>query len=155
MKEHFLRKLAEIEKRNAQTTDDQERLAHAKARREREDFDRLGLHLDTVAMPAFLAFAEALAERRIIVKPRFDAGMFERAAELPPLAEVVVERRNGKHYALSYRLDGASYVMRLSLGSTERKAILPPARLTATRLRGDLDVLLEAVLAPESSVRKS
>ncbi|MBP7066461.1 hypothetical protein [Ferrovibrio sp.] len=156
MKEHFLRKLAEIEKRNAAGADDAERLAHIKARRDREAFEKLSLHLDAVARPAFEAFAEALAERSITAKLRFEAGMPERAQELPPLAEVIVTRPGGsRHYALSYLLDGASYVMRLSLGGQqERRAILPQARLTATRVRGDLEVLLEAVLTPESVVRK-
>ncbi len=162
MKEHFLRKLAEIEKRNATSADDAERLAHIKARREREVFEKLSLHLDGVARPAFEAFAEALAERGITVKLRFEAGLPERAQELPPLAEAIVQRaassargQGERHYALSYLLDGASYVMRLSLGGQqERRAILPQARLTASRVRADLEVLLEAVLTPDSIVRK-
>ncbi len=154
MKEYFLQKLAELEKRNAKHADDSERLAHSKARRDRESFEKLSLHLDAVVRAPFEAFAEALGERKMKVKLRFEAGVPDRPVELPPLAEVIVERGAHKHYALSYLLDGASYVMRLSLGSQERRAILPEARLTHTRVRGDLDVLLEAVLAPESTARK-
>lgn len=146
MKEHFLKKIADLQQRERDGKDAAEKQAHIQARRDVEAFRRFSEHIAEVVRPAFEAFAEALDERKIKVVLRFEDGVPGRLAELPPLAEVIV-KRSGKDYALSYRLEGTSFIMRLALGSMERRAILPPVRLNASRVRTDLDALLEASLS--------
>lgn len=157
MKDYFLRKLEEIESRNAGVKAAEEKRLAAQREHDRVLFEKLGTQLDALARPAFEAFAQALDERKIKVLLRFEPGVPERAQELPPLAEVEIvpegkpmpgtERR----YALSYSLDGANYVMRLAIGAQQRRAILAPPRLTEARMRRDLELLLEAALAPMPS----
>lgn len=146
MKEHFLKKIADLQQRERESKDAAEKQAHIQARRDAEAFRRFSEHIAEVVRPAFEAFAEALDEQRIKVILRFEEGVPGRLGELPPLAEVIV-KRSGKEYSLSYRLEGTNFIMRLALGGMERRAILPPVRLNASRVRIDLDTLLEASLS--------
>jgi len=146
MKEHFLKKIADLQQRERESKDAVEKQAHIQARRDAEAFRRFSEHIADVVRPAFEAFAEALDEQRIKVILRFEEGVPGRLAELPPLAEVMV-KRSAKDFSLSYRLEGTNFIMRLALGGMERRAILPPVRLNASRVRIDLDTLLEASLS--------
>jgi len=146
MKEHFLKKIADLQQRERESKDAVEKQAHIQARRDAEAFRRFSEHIADVVRPAFEAFAEALDEQRIKVILRFEEGVPGRLAELPPLAEVIV-KRSAKDFSLSYRLEGTNFIMRLALGGMERRAILPPVRLNASRVRIDLDTLLEASLS--------
>lgn len=153
LKGHFLKKLTDLERRNAAAADDADKQAHIRARRATEQMGKLQHQLRSIVQPVFEDFADVLNSREIRTVTRFDEGVTGRMAELPPLAEVTIDRGPGRHYVLSYRLDGASFVMRMALGGMERRAILPPPRLTQSRVRNDLDALMEAALAASRQAR--
>ncbi len=153
MKEHFLKKIAELQQRALDGKDAAEKQAHIQARRDAEAFRRFSDHIAEVVRPAFEAFAEALDEQRIKVILRFEEGVLGRLAELPPMAEATIPRRD-KEYSLSYRLEGTNFIMLLALGGMERRAILPPVRLNNSRVRTDLDALLEASLSSRDQISR-